>query len=322
MWKPENIEDLIGKFIVGEASEKEIRDLKDWCALSPENQKYLDDAILIFEKTQLSDEFDFDEEKAWEKVKNQISDTKAKKRFSLPVWGIAASLALILTFTFLIFSPYYKSTTLLYASGGEVLTQLLPDQTEMTLNRNSTVEVIYNERKKTGTIQVSGEVLVSIPETKKVEWIVQTGDLLIRDIGTVFLVKSYPEDDQVEVTVEEGEVQFYSQTQVGITLLAGEKGTYKKAKQEFSKSLADSNVTAFKTLSFTFSEQELKKVAEDLSVVYNREIVLDGDIAACKITVDFENEDLETILGILAETMSLEIAYQGDLIRISGDGCY
>jgi hypothetical protein len=65
----EHIEDLIGKFIVGEASEAEIRELGEWCALSAENQKYLDDAKLIYEKSQLPSKPNFDAEVAWRRAR-------------------------------------------------------------------------------------------------------------------------------------------------------------------------------------------------------------------------------------------------------------
>ncbi|MDI1322204.1 MAG: FecR domain-containing protein [Algoriphagus sp.] len=322
MREEEYIEDLIGKFVVGEASEEEILELEKWSALTPENQKYLDDSLLIFERAQLSDQPDFDAEKAWENVKSRITGNDRKASFFLPVWGIAAGLALIFSLSFLLYSQFFKPEEFQFVSENEVVTQALPDQTEISLNQNSHVEVVYNERKKTGRIHLTGEVLVSIPDSKKVDWIVQTGNLLIEDIGTVFHVKAYPDSETVEVTVQEGMVRFFTETQLGITLHPGEKGTYNKAKDEFLKAEADINVTAFKTRNFSFFEEELSKVVADLMAVYETEIILDGNIASCKITVDFANEDLETILAIIAETMSLEIVTEGDQIRISGDGCF
>ncbi len=150
----------------------------------------------------------------------------------------------------------------------------------------------------------------------------QTANLLIQDIGTIFNVKSLPESETVEVSVQEGMVKFYSESQEGILLQAGEKGTYDKATNAFSKAEADPNVTAYKTRNFSFYEQELQQVIDQLSQIYGREIILEGNIGQCKLTVDFENEELETILSIIGETMSLDITYDSNQIRISGEGCY
>lgn len=316
------IEDLVGRFVVGEASEEQIRELQEWCALSPENQKYLDDAVLIYEKAQLSDQQKFDTDRAWEKVKSKISDRGGKIRLFTPIWGIAAGLILVLAFSFLFFRQYFQAEEFQFVSENQVVTQTLPDQTELSLNQNSSVKVEYNERRKTGIIHLTGEALISIPPTKKVEWLVEAGNLFVEDIGTVFHVKAYPDSKTIEVSVQEGMVRFFTKTQPGITLQAGDKGIYIKSLDAFDLVEANPNVTAFKTRQFSFFEKELREVVADLSVVYGLEILLDDNLATCRITVDFDNEELDTILSIIAETMSLEISNEGNQIRISGEGCF
>lgn len=320
-WEAEYIEDLIGKFIVGEASETEIRDLREWCALSPDNQKYLDDSLYIFDKAQLSDQQNFDTEKAWEKVKSRISENGTKTRFFIPIWGIAAGLVLVLAFSFLFYQQYVQPDKFQFVSENRVLTQTLPDQTEISLNKASEVKVEYNARKKTGTIQLSGEATIRIGKEKDVQWTVEAENLLIRDIGTVFHVKAYPDSQQIEVSVLEGAVQFYSQTEEGIMLVVGEKGIYDKASGSYSKASANTNVIAFKTRAFQFYEENLQEVVDRISEVFDRKITLKGGIESCKITVEFTNEELDTILGILSETMGLEVSENGDEIILSGEGC-
>jgi ferric-dicitrate binding protein FerR (iron transport regulator) len=318
----EHIEDLIGKFIVGEASEAEIRELGEWCALSAENQKYLDDAKLIYEKAQLPSKEEFDAEVAWTKVKSMITKKETKTRFMIPTWGIAAGLILIFALTFIFYSIRQSTQEFQFVADNTVVTQQMPDLTEISLNQHSQVKVEYNERKNKGTIVLEGEALISIPDSKKVNWTVQAGELQIEDIGTVFHVKAFPDSALVEVTVQEGLVRFFKEDMEGITLKAGEKGTYDKNLNVFSKLEADPNVAAFVTRSFDFQEEELAQVLTSLSQVYGREIVMEGDISGCRLTVNFENEDLETILEIISETLSLEVIEEGDLIKLSGDGCF
>lgn len=320
-WEAEYIEDLIGKFIVGEASETDIRDLREWCALSPENQKHLDDSLFIFEKAQLSDDRIFDTDMAWDKVKAQITAKKTVQRTLVPLWKVAAGLVLVAAVSYLFYWNLAPGDEFVYLSENEVLTQTLPDQTEIALNRASEAKVEYNPRKKTGTIQLKGEATVSIGREKAIQWTVEAENLLIRDIGTVFHVKAYPDGTQVEVSVLEGAVQFYSLTEEGIMLEAGEKGTYDKASGTYTKTVADTNVVAFKTRSFQFAEENLQAVVDRISEVYDRKITLLGGIGACKITVEFAGEELDTILGILSETMGLEISESGDEIILSGEGC-
>jgi ferric-dicitrate binding protein FerR (iron transport regulator) len=318
----EHIEELIGKFLLGEASEKEALKLKEWCAISPENQKYLDDAQWILEKAQLSDQTEFESEIAWIKVRSKIKPEKGKNRSISPLWKIAASLVLLMGLTYLFYIWMTPQQEFQYLSENKVQTHLMPDLTEITLNQQSEIRVEYNQRKNKGTIHLSGEALINIPEGKKVNWIVEADDLLIEDIGTVFHVQAYPDSPVVEVSVQEGIVRFYSHSQDGITLQVGEKGTYDKSLKTFSKSKSDPNVTAFKSGILDFQEEELGNVAAKLESFYGRTIILDGNIAACRLTVAFDNEDLETVLSIISETLGLEVIYEDQLIRLRGDGCF
>ncbi|KEO72216.1 FecR family protein [Anditalea andensis] len=318
----EHIETLISKFLVGEATETEISELKEWCALFPENQKYLDDAQLIFEKAQLPGLPEFDSEKAWIRLKSGILPEERKSAPLFPIWKVAAALVLLFGLVYLFLMLQTPVQKFQFISDNQPTTQLMPDSTEITLNTSSEVSVAYNERQKAGTIHLIGEALISIPEQKKVNWTVKAGDLLIEDIGTVFHVAALPESPVVEVSVQEGIVRFYSNRQEGITLHPGERGSYDKASETFSKSTADANVAYFKTKALNFQEEELGSVVAKLEEVFGRSIVMEGEIDTCRISVAFENESLETILTIISETLGLEVIQETDLIRLKGDGCF
>jgi ferric-dicitrate binding protein FerR (iron transport regulator) len=315
------IDSLIAKYIVGEISPSEEKELKEWCALSEENQKVLDDELLIFQKANLGTDQQFDVDLAWTKIQPKIQTPKKGKQVYFTPWRIAASFILICTLSFLIYQQITATDRFQYVSENQVETQILPDQTKLALNRDSEVSIEYNERKKTGLIKLSGESLVSIPESKKVNWQVQVDQLFIEDIGTVFNVKAYPDSPIVEVSVIEGEVRMYLESDNGIILLAGEKGTYDKISNTFSKEEADPNVDSYTSRSFSYFNQDLASVVDQLSEVYQTNIILDGNIGACRLTVEFENEDLDTILSIISETLNLDITKSGSDIILSGAAC-
>lgn len=314
------IEELISKYLVGEASASEVAELMDWCALAPENQKYLDDARVIFEKAQLSEDGQVDVDAAWDKVRRKISGKEKKTRFLILPWGIAAGLILVLALAY-VFYLNLPAQEFTFVSENENRTEILPDQTELALKQGSEVQVVYNERKKKGLIQLKGEALISIPDTKKVQWMVEVGELRILDIGTVFHVQGSEDAGMVEVSVQDGEVRFFLFEEQGINLKAGEKGIYDKQTQKFTKESANPNVAAFRSRQFFFQESSLAQVVEDLESGFGRKIVLAPNLSTCRLTVTFENEDLETILGIIAETLSLDVVYDSDQIRIQGEGC-
>lgn len=316
-----DMDDLVGKYITEEATEQEKQLVREWCAQSVENQKYFDHAKMIYEKAQHDDGHAYDVDAAWEKVKEKINVGKVRKLPMVNLWRVAASLLLISVLSYFLHWQFFSTEQLQLASEVEVVTQTLADNTELSLNKNSAAEVVYNERKKTGVIKLKGEATITIKPDKKVEWLVQTDELFIRDIGTTFNVNAYADNPIVEVSVIEGEVQFYSNQDEGISIKAGEKGLFDKSTKQFSKAEANPNVIAYKTLEFTFEDIALTEAVDQLSKVYNRKIVVTENIKTCRLTVSFTNESLETILGIISETLNLTVTDTGSEIILDGAGC-
>jgi ferric-dicitrate binding protein FerR (iron transport regulator) len=148
-------------------------------------------------------------------------------------------------------------------------------------------------------------------------------EVFIKDIGTSFNVKAYPNSDTIIVTVESGEVQFYTLKDSGLQLKAGEAGIYSKSLKTFSKlAKADTNALAYKTKIFNFKNTELKKAIEMINEVYSSKIKLANEsIGHCKLTVSFSNDKIEDIVEIIAETLGLQAEKKNNAFLLSGTGC-
>ncbi|MBX2969840.1 MAG: DUF4974 domain-containing protein [Cyclobacteriaceae bacterium] len=317
-----DMDELVGKYITGEATEQEKQLVQEWCAQSAENQKYFDHAKLIYEKAQVDDGHAYDVEAAWKTVKEKITETPVRKLPTIQLWRVAASLLLISVLSYFLYWQFFSAEQLLLVSKDEVITQGISDYASLSLNKGSVAEVTYHERKKTGIIKlIKGEATITIEPDNQVDWLVQTHELFIRDIGTTFNVNAYPDNVLVEVSVIEGEVQFYSNQDEGIFIKAGEKGLYDKSTKQFTKAVADPNVIAYKTLEFIFDDIELSEAIQQLNKIYNKKIVVSENLKTCRLTVSFTDESLETILGIISETLNLTVTDTGKEILLSGDGC-
>lgn len=320
---PNHIENLIAKYLVDEASSEEIRELQDWCAQSSDNQRHLDEAQLIFQKAQISEKDQFDTEAAWAKVRPQLTLDNKSSGFGIGFWGkIAAAFVLFTALSYLFYDQVSSKQEFSYLSQDQPSQVILPDQTQIALLPHSEAKVIWNTKSKTGKILLSGEATFSMDSQSDTQWLVETENLRVEDIGTVFHVVSLSERDSVEVSVLEGEVRFYSESDPGIALEAGQKGIYSKSAKQFLKGDFQSNEFAFHTKTFDFSGESLQSVVDLLSKVYQTEIQLSGPISTCQITVRFDREELETALSILAETMGLTLTSTEKGYLLSGEACY
>ncbi len=324
----ENIDDLIGKYLAGEASEYERDTVSLWVRQSDENERYFNQIRTIFDKAAaVKDVPEFDVDAAWNKVK---ADLKGRS-MSIPpdggksvnFWYRAAAIAIIISgvgwYLLTIDSTTYAPLEVVAESSTR--TDTLPNGANVFLNKQTHLAYEFDKKSKTHEVKLKGEAYFDINKTRKEEFIIDAGDVFIQDIGTSFNVKAYPESDEVEVLVEEGEVRFFTANNPGITLKAGGKGLYHRKTDTFSVDEPEANITAYKTRSFVFTGTDLKTVAETVNYVYEKQLIVPAHLETCTITVSFRDEPVEEIAAIIAETLALQYTDDGNEIVFSGDGC-
>lgn len=318
-----DIDELIGKHLAGEASGVETQQVEQWCAQSAENQQYFEHLQFIFQKASLAnDTSTYNADLAWKRVHAQLHTSTKTSFIHWPLLRIAASILLISALGIWAYQQFLSPIERTQLSSSTTVVQdSLPDGTKVALNKQTAISVTYNSKKKQGRIKLTGEAKFEIKHEADKELIVETDEVLIRDIGTTFNVKAYPESNTIEVTVQEGEVQFYTQENEGIFIQAGDKGIYNKQTRTFVKEQADTNVISYATKLFVFEETDLLSVVEQLNAIYDKKITLGKNLERCRVTVNFQNEEIETIAEILAETLNLRISTTATEIMLEGEGC-
>lgn len=304
-----DIDELIGKYLAGEASAEERDIVNSWCRENEANVQYFNHLRMIFDRAATVQEtIDVDADAAWNKVKSRLRQNEKAvplepARSSWTFLKIAASVIIILGVGF-----FAYRTTLGPAKPLEVIadvrtvTDTLPDGSEVVLNKKTQLTYSYNKAKKEHVVKLNGEAYFDINHNKDEEFLIDASGVFIRDIGTSFNVKAYPDSATIEVVVEEGEVIFFTETDSGLSLKAGGKGVYNKITKQFSVDMPEANVAAYKTKTFVFSGTRLEDVAKQLNGVYDKKVIIADAIKDCVITVDFNNERIEEIAAIIVET--------------------
>lgn len=318
-----DIDDLIGKVLSGEATADEARTVDNWRNASAENEKYYSHLELIFAKAATNQvKIDFDADEAWIKVQRKLTKTKTINWQPL---RIAAGIVLLVTTGILIYREFNKPPqAMALVSGTQVLSDMLPDSSTVVLNKRSSIEFTYSPKEKTRKVKLKGEGFFDIKHEEEKPFVIETEDALVRDIGTSFNVRSYPDKDTIEVVVQTGVVQFYTLKDPGMMINAGETGIYSKRGKFFAKlPKSDTNVLAYKTRVFSFHSTDLRSVIEQINEVYDSKIKLANDnIARCQLTVTFRNEELDNMIDVITETLALT-AERNDKkeIILNGPGC-
>jgi transmembrane sensor len=128
------------------------------------------------------------------------------------------------------------------------------------------------------------------------------------------------EDRQI-VTVNEGLVKVKNTTSE-VMLTSGEEAKLNPATGKLEKTaISNPNYLAYKTRILIFEQTSLKEVVRQINELYGTEVKLQNEqLENCKLTVKFENQSLDTVLMIIAETLDLKINHQNSMITLEGKG--
>jgi len=315
-----HIDQLISRSLSGDASSNERYLLEQWLEESDSNRKYFDQIKFIYEKaTKTYPEIDFNVDNAWGHVKGQMKLTPTVKLIAKKTqWGwlrAAASIVAVVGISSIIYLSVREKTitttinAIAIASEDSTINQKLPDSTQVYLNKKSKLTYNPDYGKKNREVTLVGEAYFNATHSIDKPLTVKAENTFIKDIGTAFNIKAYPNDDKIEVYVESGMVIFYSESESGLTLVKGDVGVFNKKTNRFSKKqTVEANILSYKTKSFTFINASLQDVIRQLNSVYSHQIsIRNSELLNCTITVSFEDESIETIVSIIAETLDLKL---------------
>ena len=129
--------------------------------------------------------------------------------------AIAASIAAVV---FISTTDRWDTPSTMYTTNvGESRTVALTDGSTVTMNTNTRVVVQYRDNERSVTLE-KGEALFTVAKNKERPFVVDTGNLSVRAVGTRFAVRALP-NSPVEVLVAEGVVRVDRQSTLLIAAL-------------------------------------------------------------------------------------------------------
>jgi transmembrane sensor len=326
--KNEHIDfDLLTRFFADEVSPEEKNRVLDWKESLPDNEKLfseLQDVWIKMDITSLQNEIDINAE--WKQLQDQIiigSQTNTRKISLSFLVKIAA--AIFIAFGLFFISRETLSEKSIKTKSTETSEVILPDGSKVTLNAGSKLIFKRKFAQDKRIVSLQGEAFFEVKKNPGWPFIIELGAAEIKVLGTSFNVKSYKGGDKIEVTVAEGLVSLYEKNRDEKKVIAGkgERAVYNKELKIVKKQVnEDNNYISWKTRFIIFNNESLINIAATLSNVYHKSIVIQNSaLNSCKVTTNFDNKDLETVLKVLKSTLDIRIEETDKEIIISGEGC-
>lgn len=361
---PEELIYLIVKRLTNTLDWEEAEILQQWIDISPENRRIFDEVSDIWLASASGADQNINAAEALKKVKLRLGEVKIEKekrkagRLLIPVLKIAAFALLILTVGTL---SYYagishdkpsSDLTIIEAPFGSRTTVNLPDGTHVWLNGGSILKFGNSFNKSDRTVSITGEGYFDVKPSRKLPFVVNTGEIRIKVLGTAFNIKAYPDEGLVETTLERGSLAIEKLNSKGesvpqtvlepnqrATFIKGEGKVHlsdidKKVNEKsvqperkpvrekllISKKIDTEIFTSWKDNKLVFRNEPFESLTIKLERWYGVNIVIeDEEIKKYHFNGTFEKETIHDVLNIIHFALPIKYSVKHDQISISLD---
>lgn len=332
------IDELITAYFSQEQNNDELKELRDWIIASTDNKAYFMQMQEVwFSVIGANKEFRFDKEKAFQRFLARIEVnseestdiSQNQRKFMFYFRRIAAAVALLVVFAG---SGYWIGNNNIHTEIKDVSIEaplgsrtklFLPDGTLVWLNAGSNITYSQkfgiNERK----VMLKGEGYFEVTKNKDLPFIVRTNDMDVRVLGTKFNFRNYAEDEEVRVTLLEGNVKInYGLNNEEIHFLTPNQQIVLDKKTGTTRI---SFVNAIHSQLWTkglifFDEERLPDITKDLERSYNVKInIADSSLRNYRFYGNFTRTEqtIQEVLDVLASTKRLNYKIDGKVITLS-----
>lgn len=197
------------------------------------------------------------------------------------------------------------------ASPGSMVHFTLPDQTEVWLNSESTLEFPLNlnhlDQRK---VKLTGQGYFKVAHDKTHPFLVETKNMIITALGTSFDVSSYDNDNFISSTLEEGSIALTGSNGNEFARLdPGQQAVWNKTTSQIEiKEVETLLTTSWKDGKLIFRNTSLNEVARQLERWFNCEIHLDARLnnSNLRYTATIQDETLGEVLKMIEISTSVK----------------
>ena len=308
-----------------ERSEADIDKWEEWLSKHPENRKLAEGAKLML--GEIFQNVDVPIQKSQEALERLMlrleqhesidKDAEHTQKTGRPYWQMGA-LALLVAISLMLYFQWGRSSMVILSTGfGEKQEIVLPDQSEVVLNANSTLRYASNQPRK---VWLEGEAFFKVKKSEtNAKFIVHTSDLAVEVLGTAFNVNSRRE--QTQVFLEEGKVNLnLNDPEKSQVLLApGDLLTYssKRGHKYETAKVESAQHTSWRDGVIELKMTPLREVINRMEDIYGIRIQISNDhLGERKINVAIPVEALNIALKQIEYSLDLNINQLPDLTYV------
>ena len=325
------MEDIIVRYLNGQASNEEKQLLLAWLKVHEDNRKLFSELQTVWQVAGHHSDPAEGAEKAFNRFINRVDLLEMsyrKKIRTLSVkWMAAAAVIIVLLSAGSFWAGRFKSATsqrmyTIVMSKGCKGPVLLPDSTVVWLNGNSKLSYPETFAHKERNVTLEGEGYFDVVKNPKAPFFVQTRGMKIKVLGTRFDVKSYAGNALLETTLLSGSVEVeVSETKQRSILKPNQQLLYNTANRSVSIEEVDaSEQILWVNDQLELSNEKLSDILRKLGYWYRIEFIVAPDVSTeQRLSFVVRKESKEELLDILTQISSIHYTLKGDKVYVTSN---
>jgi ferric-dicitrate binding protein FerR (iron transport regulator) len=190
------------------------------------------------------------------------------------------------------------------------------------------------QQDSTRQVYLLGEAFFDVVKNPYKPFIVHTGEIMVKVLGTSFRVEAPELAGQIRVSVKTGKVSVSavaddgtdSRQKDGVILLPNQQVSYERKEHLFTRSLIESpevlDTTTVTRADFTFDNTPIAKVFRTMESAYGIEIIFNEEVMKhCYITAPLGAESMREKLKIICQTIDARYEIIDAKVVINSTGC-
>lgn len=264
----------------------------------------------------------FSAQSSWPLLEQRLTIRHKTRRLQwLRPAGIAASIVLCIAAGWMAWQALSPASLLTVSTLAEVRTIRLPDQTEVTLNRYSSLTYPERFKGKHREVQLQGEAYFEVHKDARHPFVVQAQEVNVKVLGTHFNVEAYQPDADVKTTLLEGRVAVsIPHTGDELVLQPNESAVYNRLKGTLvrERTAHAANEVLWSKGILHFDQVALQEIARQLSNAFHTRVyVEDPRLRLYRMTATFRHgESLTDILELLKAAGNFDYRQENGQISI------
>ena len=340
----EHLSVLLKKYINGKCTPEELKLIDQWFLSHEENP---DDDRLMDLDERVNLEF-----KMFERIKANVHVRPDVQLGPAPsmvgkMWYRVAAAVVIMAVAGLGFYVYNQQslfdeeinvsvakTSTVTNNTTRVTLHKLSDGTVIMLQPNGSLEFPNEFPSDKREIVLTGEAFFDVTKDKNRPFIINTGDVTVRVLGTSFNVRAYEGAKEITVAVKTGKVSVYAKvdnvdakkiSKEEIILTPNQEVVYNTVNENFSRKIVDDPQIILEKPTLFAMEYEATPVAKIFQVVeenYGIDIVYDEEaLSSCSLTTSMSEEGLFERIEIICQAIGARYEMIDGKIVVSSSGC-